>query len=684
MNNKSLIFLFYFISLNFIFITLTIAQNSFSDCSIYGNCGGVKLPSTNQGNITYSNNSNYSNFAGISNFALTSDNSNVSNFSLSCLSSSSPWANDTSTIYPSDTNQRVLIGGATDDTRSALQVAGNVHLSNSGVITDDTPNLPENSIDPNERTLYANDGVTKVLRWDSSNFLYGGSSSPNGYLDLIGGKLGNYYSSPLTSLDFVNRQLYSSNGVTPVLDWSGNQYTIDITGSTHISDLTLIGTSTPYGSMLTVGQDGETWGETVLGSVNINPQGTSQVVLGDDLNNYAINTLGISHFGTPSSDMYGKVTIGNLGLFSGTGIDVSVPSGTYVAGNFNSGSNTAQLGTSSSAGYFTDGSNNNIFLATGTYAINSKGRNIQNPTYWSSMSSNIDDALADNQIISGNLNLDNQASLKQTFWTYDQGNDYWSYAYNKLNNSLDNYATDYTIGTSSFGVDQDLVTFSSNPYGFSNIAMDSSHIVLPVGTGSTAGVFAGYDNPFFAYAGANGYYQHDALEGDLVFRNTDHRLLFGTHITGHSNEDATMVIFDHNINVSGSLNATGQICDVNGCIGSSSNTYNSTYNTWAYNMTLPAINYVNNNPNGFFNYSTQFINFSGDLLSHDKGFYYNTTSNNLNISGNYSGYGINTITANITNNVTLAGIYYYQTTGACNLSINESRCTNGSGVYDIG
>ena len=81
---------------------------------------------------------------------------NISNNNAQCVllpsGGSSPFLNDSTTIYQADTSQRVLIGGATDDGTSALQVNGSAYAKQLNV------NLPQIIVVPNNAQIPDNSG----------------------------------------------------------------------------------------------------------------------------------------------------------------------------------------------------------------------------------------------------------------------------------------------------------------------------------------------------------------------------------------------------------------------------------------------------------------------------------------------------------------------------------------------
>jgi len=86
------------------------------------------------------------------------------------------------------------------------------------------------SIDPNNRKLYASDGLTAVLDW-SSQYLISTPEVATGYIstsgsvvkiDMGNSQLGEWGMSFVPALDWADRRLYASDGSTIMIDWATN------------------------------------------------------------------------------------------------------------------------------------------------------------------------------------------------------------------------------------------------------------------------------------------------------------------------------------------------------------------------------------------------------------------------------------------------------------------------------
>lgn len=100
---------------------------------------------------------------------------------------------------------------------NALSVGSNGdHDITFSTVKDSSNNT---TLDSQNRTLYAADGTTQILNWDSTNGIYGGGS-PTGFINLSSGKLISYPgATPYDSLDYVDRKVFADDGATVTGRW---------------------------------------------------------------------------------------------------------------------------------------------------------------------------------------------------------------------------------------------------------------------------------------------------------------------------------------------------------------------------------------------------------------------------------------------------------------------------------
>jgi len=265
------------------------------------------------------------------------------------------------------------------------------------------------SVDWTNRTLYANDGTTANLKWESTDGLYGGSSLV-GFIDLATGMLSSYNAQKYNSIDYVNRTLYANDGTTNILDWStasdgarfrnsgtysarigsdteagfftGTGGTVYISDSTYAINATGIVLATGVGTDVTGSLANSGYG--VVGNKNstgtaggyFDDFGSNSVTLADGT--YSINSVGLSQFNNGAK--YSQLATANeAGYFdNGAGTNIIVANGTYAinatgaSSRFANGTKYSILASSSEAGYFNDGTNI-VSLSTGAYAIDATG-----------------------------------------------------------------------------------------------------------------------------------------------------------------------------------------------------------------------------------------------------------------------------------------------------------------------
>lgn len=179
-----------------------------------------------------------------------------------------------------------------------------------------------------------------------------------------------------------------------------------------------------------------------------------------------------------------------------------------------------------------------VCLSNGTGCVTVSGMNYTNLAL-----TNQSNTFNANQTISGTLNI-------------SDGNIY-------LSGSASSRGNLYMDGTRAiYAGGQPAIEFS-DPNAGTQIHVDGGEII------ADADMFSTYSN--------------------LEFRNTSESLKMS-----YSSALDTYNFFAP-INSSKNISTTGRICDSTGCIGSSGSTFNATYNMWAYNQTIPALNYANAN-----------------------------------------------------------------------------------------
>lgn len=117
------------------------------------------------------------------------------------------WTQSASALFPTTTSNRILLGGATDDTTSALQVSGTSHFNGGNTYAISAAG--QSVFSDGGNSVYLTDGSYAMQLM--GNIRMGGTivDSLNGY----------------TSVDIGNRQLYDSAQVL-TLDWNADQLII--------------------------------------------------------------------------------------------------------------------------------------------------------------------------------------------------------------------------------------------------------------------------------------------------------------------------------------------------------------------------------------------------------------------------------------------------------------------------